>query len=765
MGDTKSDNELNEKNLLMQLSRAMINKPRKNNTNKSKEKNKEREVLPITAFWTKRWCRQFSDKWNMNFEVVTGRNFKLEITQETQSCITDFEFMRQMQAVVRSLTKPSPEVVILGSAGGANVVGCLFDAAPSKVYCVDWVKSSELDVTCQNIKKYIGEFSGPKEAYHGLTVEDNRKHTTRDAYLCDEKLWENKVSVHRTVSWRFIHDYAARQKKSGQNKNLDVIHVEFPWCQTYTKKLTKMKRNDDSENFPVFPSGDYKKMLEEPDFFCDNVTSHQATPETILQFIDETVLHPLRQQALKCDLLVLKVRIGPDVLQHIAKTNSLLMQHYKLVRALQIIPHAKDASIVHTNGESVLLDERVRKKIIKETGVSGGPKGVGHFLFFKRKTENQDSKQFQYEYITSTRPAWYGTLLRHPDRDLQAVFVDSRTFVRPLSKAVQRDPREPTVILQGAYNKLTKTEKDMYHQVGPVKRRVEVDIEDFLGFISVFKTYLKSYEMNAGKMSKPTNNRMKKMIMDFDYNYIRDEIPPQYYTDRNDPNKSYGQKLTWDHTQYYQEAHRLARLIQHKNNWDVPYPDEENDPFLKELSDLDNSLSKGQESGSKDHASDPLHKMKSLLFELTTLGAHWGKHKNKVKARGRHAMDGGGGARKGDSEGKRCTKAQKLAKAGDPNHFPEGSDGRDPNEYSDQRGGNNQGPNPETMGRQQLRNYKAQERSYGADGKADGGAAYDVVSSRSRGKKGQSNEDFSRENDEKYGGTDASRQSFWDRYG
>lgn len=761
MGDTKSENELNETILPMQLSRAMINKPRKNNTNKSKEKNKAREVLPITAFWTKRWCRQFSDKWNMNFEVVTGRNFKLEITQETQWCITDFEFMRQMQAVVRSLTKPSPEVVIIGSAGGANVVGCLFDVNPSKVYCVDWTKSSELDVTCNNIKKYIHAFSGPKEAYHGLTVEDNRKHKTRDAYLCDEKLWQSKVSVHRTVAWRFIQDYAARQKKLGQNKNLDVIHVEFPWCQTYPKKLTKMKGKDSSENY---------KMLEEPDFFYDNVTFHQATPETIFQFIDETVLQPLRQQDVKCDLLVLMVRIGPDELQHIPKTNSLLMQDYKLVRALQIIPHAKDASIVHTNGESILLDERVRKKIIKETGVSGGPKGVSHFLFFKRKTGNQDSEQFQYENITSTRPAWYGTLLRHPDRDLQAVFVDSRTFVRPLSEAVQRDSREPTVILQGAYNKLTETEKDIYHQVGPVKRRVEVDIEDFLFFIDEFKAYLKSYEMNGGKMSKPANNRMKKMIMDFDYNYIRDEIPPQYYKDRDDPNKAYGQKLTRDHTRYYQEAHRLARLINHKNNWDVPYPDEENEPFLKELSDLDNFLSKGQESGSKDHEYDPHHKMKSLLFELTTLGAKWGKFKNKIKARGQHARDGGGRRRKRDNEEIKssCTREQWLAKGGDPNHFPEDSDARDPNEYSDQRGGNNQGPNPQNMGRQQLRNFRAQERSYGANGKADGGAAYDVASRRSSGRRGETLDEYSAKEDSRYpsswGGTDESRKSYSDRW-
>jgi hypothetical protein len=435
------------------------------------------------------------------------------------------------------------------------------------------------------------------------------------------------------------------------------------------------------------------------------------------------------------------------------------MQDYKLVRALQIIPHAKDRSIVHTDGESVLLDERVRKKKIKETGVSGGPKGVGHFLFFKRKTGNQDSKQFQYVNITSTRPAWYGTLLRHQDRNQQAVFVDSRTFVRPLIEARQRDSHEPNVILQGAYNKLTETEKDMYHQVGPVKRRVEVDVEDFLGFIDEFKGYLKSYEMNGGKMSKLANNRMKKMIMDFDYNYIRDEIPPQYYTDRDDPNKAYGQKLTRDHTRYYQEAHRLARLIQHKNHWDVPYPDEEHEPFLKELSDLDNSLSKRQESGSKDHVSDPHHKMKALLFELTTLTVNFNKRKNMIRATGMKRVDGHGKSRKRNNEEEECTEEDKLAKSGDDGHFPDGAWAHD-NDYSDQRGGNNQGPNPENMGRQQLRNYKAHERSYGADGKADGGAAYQVASRRSSGRKGQTAEEFSRENDERYGGTDASRDSY-----
>ena len=692
----------------------------------------------------------------MNFEVVTGRNFKLEITQETQSCITDFEFMRQVQAVVRSLTKPSPEVVVLGSAGGANVVGCMFYAAPSKVYCVDWVKSSELDVTCQNIKKYIGEFSGPQEAYHSLTVQDNRKHTTRDAYLSDEKLWQSKVSVHRTVSWRFIQDYAARQKKTGQNKIIDVMYVEFPWCQTYPKKLTQMKRNDSSENY---------KMLGEPDFFYDNVTSHQATPETIFQFIDETVLQPLKQQDVKCDLLVLKVRIGPDVLRHILKADSLLMQDYKLVRALRIIPHAKDRSIVHMDGESILLDERVRRKKIKETGVSGGPKGVGHFLFFKLKTGNQDSEQFQYENITSTRPVWYGTLLRHPDRDLQPVFVDSRTFVRPLNEARQRDSREPTVILQREYNELPQKEKDIYHQVGPVKRRVEVDIDDFLGFIHDFNAYLKSYEMNGGKMSKQTNNQMKKMIMDFDYSYIRDEIPPQYYTDRDDPNKAYGQKLTRDHTQYLQEAHRLARLIQHKNHWDVPYPDEENEPFLQELSDLDNSLSKGRESGSKDHASDPHHEMKALLFELTILaGPNTNKWRNTIKLRGRKAMDGGGKARKRDNQAQAsdCTEEEWRSKGGDPNHFPDGAWAHD-NDMSDQ-GGNGQ-PDPSTWGRRQERANRPQEGSYGANGRADGGGSFGVVDRQGRGRKGETLEEYSRKNDEMYGGTKSSRDSYREAHG
>jgi hypothetical protein len=259
------------------------------------------------------------------------------------------------------------------------------------------------------------------------------------------------------------------------------------------------------------------------------------------------------------------------------------------------------------------------------------------------------------------------------------------------------------------------------------------------------------------------------MIMDFDYSYIRDEIPPQYYTDRDDPNKAYGQKLTRDHTRYYQEAHRLARLIQHKNNWDVPYPDEENEPFLQELSDLDNSLSKGQESGSKDHASDPHHEMKALLFELTILaGPNTNKWKNTIKLRGQKARDGGGKGRKRDNQQSDCTEEEWRSKGGDPNHFPDGAWAHD-NDMSDQRGGGNPGPNPQNMGRQQSRNHRAQEGSYGANGRADGGGSFGVVDRQGHGKKTETLDEYSRKEDARYekswGGTQDSRDSYRKAHG
>jgi hypothetical protein len=147
------------------------------------------EVLPITGDWPEVWCDYFAEKWKDNFELVTGKALDLTVTQRTQAYITDFEFMRQMQSVARPLICESPDILMIGSAGGTNAIGCLFDNRRVKrIFCVDFQEDSEVDVMCTNIRNYIHLFSGRGEAHEGFTVEDNRKHRTRQSYRDDDKL-------------------------------------------------------------------------------------------------------------------------------------------------------------------------------------------------------------------------------------------------------------------------------------------------------------------------------------------------------------------------------------------------------------------------------------------------------------------------------------------------------------------------------------------------------------------------------------------------
>jgi hypothetical protein len=59
----------------------------------------------------------------------------------------------------------------------------------------------------------------------------------------------------------------------------------------------------------------------------------------------------------------------------------------------------------------------------------------------------------------------------------------------------------------------------------------------------------------------------------------------------------------------------------------------------------------------------------------------------------------------------------------------------------------------------------AQERNYRTDGKADGGAAFDVASRRSSDRRDRTLAEYSRKNDEMYGGSKASRDAYRKFYG
>jgi hypothetical protein len=72
------------------------------------------------------------------------------------------------------------------------------------------------------------------------------------------------------------------------------------------------------------------------------------------------------------------------------------------------------------------------------------------------------------------------------------------------------------------------------------------------------------------------------------------------------------------------------------------------------------------------------------------------------------------------------------------------------------------------LGRRQERANRpsgAQERNYRTDGKADGGAAFDVASRRSSDRRDRKLAEYSRKNDEMYGGTKTSRDSYKKFYG
>jgi len=531
--------------------------------------NIEAEVLIETGDWPQTWCDYFAEKWMANFRVVTGKTFDFKLTQQAQPLVTEFEFIRQMLAVLRSVTRARPVILSIGCAGGVNPIGYLFDNYPENIFCVDLQPRSELVVACTNMKNYIQLFSGSGEARQGVTV--GWKHATREAYLDDDKLWQSRVSVHQMLSCEFIKDYAERQDRINQPKHLDVVHVEFPWCRRYLAKIMQMQTDGVTGN---------DETVVEADLVPDQIPKNEATPQMMFQFIEETVLIPLRMYDVTHDVLLLKLRVHPDDLHAVTDASSILRQEYTLVRAMQVIPHASDKSMIFDKQQQkwILFDESKNPKP-KNREISGGVKGECHFLFFERKTGISKTVNRKYEYIASCRPHWYAPLLRHGDRELQAVYVKSSTFVRPYNGQPARDPaailqRDPTVIIQADYDNL-QIDKRLYYKVGPVRRKICVDIQTILRYIGIFRAYKKALHVPASKETLELKiKKIKKMVMDFDFNYMSNFNAPQFYNEDAEDVKAYGRRLVLMKTELFQQAHILTRDIRAYNNWTLPRTNE-----------------------------------------------------------------------------------------------------------------------------------------------------------------------------------------------
>jgi hypothetical protein len=288
------------------------------------------------------------------------------------------------------------------------------------------------------------------------------------------------------------------------------------------------------------------------------------------KFIEETVLQPMIDADVGCDLLIIKVRIHPDVLDTCTDGKSILMRDYTLVNALQVIPHAQGRSIIYDaiQDRSIIWDEDTDPHP-KKHEISGGPKGEYHFLFFKKNTVHGRPETVKKSYTKSYRPEWYAPLLRHPDRDLQAVFVKSSTFVQPFGARASGRARDPIVILARMYRGLTESEQQLYRQIGPMRRKIQVDILALTDYIHTFGRYLSLTE--HGNAPAATTKQIKKKIMDFEYGYISNAIAPQIYERDTREEQERARDLIAKKTELFAKAHVISGIVMDRNNWELSY--------------------------------------------------------------------------------------------------------------------------------------------------------------------------------------------------
>jgi hypothetical protein len=207
MGDTKSDNKLNE------------------------------TILPIIRWKSKAYLEQKEESWRAEFELHYGLNPKFfKLPDRTYEFCANFDGCTHLNRVLTSILPLDPEVCVVGDCVGAISLLCLCQLLPGHLYHVVRQDGAKQAVLNNTFNGFCSTFSGPKYAYSGCEVTSSKLKQRYQQYIEDEKLWGgSRVAIHNSYPWEFFCNFA--NAKKGGSKHLTLLIYEPPWNKKYNEEL------------------------------------------------------------------------------------------------------------------------------------------------------------------------------------------------------------------------------------------------------------------------------------------------------------------------------------------------------------------------------------------------------------------------------------------------------------------------------------------------------------------------------------------------
>jgi hypothetical protein len=518
------------------------------------------EPIPQVIEKAEAYLKWKAESMRANFKVRCNQDIKFELAEGVLYAVgSDFESCRDTNKALSDVLPAQPTICVVGDCTGAVSISCIAHLTPQRLVAVTHQNVKSQAVLDDNVSAFVI----PTETEWRVGGSSTQ---TYAQYMSDRALWETgKYSSHSSHPWEYFKNlavYWSKKASSASNKHFDLLIYEEVWNKAFQEKLRSiqgvMSKQTPEQNYntPRDPA-----LVNDLKFY-----DHETSPLEAMTFMDEFIIEPLFTAGCTCDVFVCKTRgMITDAVWEALKTNgSKLALNYTMTFEMEEIPNARTNRMnynSHTGTTELQYDDHKHKYV----DVNGGVHSKFYTYIFQKNADGLELQSFCYG-----RPGWYGDFFCCCDAKKKAIYVKTDTCHKPFTRISHE---EHLKVIFGPQYKLLENEEERhkYFEVHPLRRKIEVQIEDLTFLTEIFDEYIKNYTEGI-TITESTTLKIKMYLAQAWYTYrVNDCIWSQSCHGDTDEKIQEGNRLIRHKIQLFTRVkqEQIPQIMQH-NNWTEP---------------------------------------------------------------------------------------------------------------------------------------------------------------------------------------------------
>lgn len=356
--------------------------------------------------------RWFEQTYNAYFFAITGRNFDLNFTPESQPYFTDLECRRHLDMILQNIFHRRPIIWDLMCGVGGDAIGALLHLFPEELVLVDLQRPVEQKCLHHNVGQV-------KAAFPGFYAAPDAP----------------RIDIHNKSAAQFIKEYFRTHNPTRDNPaRIDMVYVDPPWG----------RKRVDHEIKELWQEAEYNaqstEMLDQAEKDGEEASTLREIEvdlPTIMQYIN-SIAALLKAKNIIPRIICFKNRfqVTPERFETItAQKAPVLHQDYSVLYSVMAIPN-----------RTLSEDEQQKKGIVQ-----------GRFFWvIMQHKEYMNIPDFKHEWYTEIK-----------EKGRHVFYVDPESQFKPYKPQYAMRMSYPVIVNQIEYQNLKPEVQRKFKQLPP----------------------------------------------------------------------------------------------------------------------------------------------------------------------------------------------------------------------------------------------------------------------------------------------------------